>query len=143
MANPTPTQQAPDPLYVEPVEVPVDHAAEEVNARRLAERYQIEFLDLEHFHPDHALFRSIPADLMLRYGFVPYRKDGPTLVIVVSDPSDLQTIDEVGVQLNTAVRVAVGRNGKASSQPNPWARRPVASSSPSGMAASAPSGCGR
>ncbi len=108
MPNPTPTQQAPDPLYVEPVEAPVDHAAEEVNARRLAERYQIEFLDLEHFHPDHALFRSIPADLMLRYGFVPYRKDGQTLVIVVSDPSDLQTIDEVGVQLSTPIRVMVG-----------------------------------
>ncbi len=73
-----------------------------VEARRLAERYQLEFVDLEHFHIDHALFRSIPADLMLRYGFVPYRRDGQTLLIVVSDPSDLQTIDEVGVQLEHA-----------------------------------------
>ena len=76
-------------------------AAEEVKARFLAERYQLEFVDLDHFHPDHGLFRSIPADLMLRYGFVPYRRDGQALLIVVSDPSDLQTIDEVGVQLNT------------------------------------------
>ena len=45
---------------------------------------------------------------MLRYGFVPYRREGPTLLIVVSDPSDLQTIDEVAVQLNTPVRVCVG-----------------------------------
>jgi type IV pilus assembly protein PilB len=84
---------------------PVDH---EIEARRLASRYELEFVDLEHFHIDHALFRSIPADLMLRYGFVPYRRDGHTLLIVVSDPRDLQTIDEVGVQLGTPIRVCVG-----------------------------------
>jgi type II secretory ATPase GspE/PulE/Tfp pilus assembly ATPase PilB-like protein len=97
-----------DTLYVEPENVPVDHAAEEVHARFLASRYQLEFVDLEHFHPDLGLFRSIPADIMLRYGFVPYRRDGQTLVIVVSDPSDLATIDEVGVQLKTPIRVCVG-----------------------------------
>jgi type IV pilus assembly protein PilB len=95
-------------LYEEPESSAVDVAAEEVKARLLAERYQLEFLDLDHFHPDHGLFRSIPADMMLRYGFVPYRREGRSLVIVVSDPSDLQTIDEVGVQLNTPIRVCVG-----------------------------------
>ncbi len=106
MANPTPSTE---PIYTEPsAAAPVDHAAEERTARRLAERYKLDYLDLEHFHPDHALFRSIPADLMLRYGFVPYRRDGQTLVIVVSDPSDLQTIDEIGVQLNAPIRVSVG-----------------------------------
>src|SRR6187399_1269221 len=106
MADPATT---PEPIYAEPIgPAPTDHAAEEVEARRLARRYQLEFVDLEQFHIDHALFRSIPADLMLRYGFVPYRREGQSLVIVVSDPSDLQTIDEVGVQLNTPIRVCVG-----------------------------------
>jgi type IV pilus assembly protein PilB len=95
-------------LYAETDTSPIDHAAEEMKARRLAHRYQLEFVDLEHFHIDHALFRSIPADMMLRYGFVPVRRDGQTLLIVVSDPSDLQTIDEVGLQLNTPIRVCVG-----------------------------------
>ena len=106
MANPA-TPPA-DALYAEPVSAPVDRAAEEREARRLAQRYQLEFVDLEHFRIDHELFRSIPADMMLRYGFVPYRRDGQTLLIVVSDPSDLQTIDEVGVQLNAPIRVCVG-----------------------------------
>jgi type II secretory ATPase GspE/PulE/Tfp pilus assembly ATPase PilB-like protein len=97
-----------DVVYAEPEAGAIDHAAEEANARRLALRYQLEFVDLEQFHIDNALFRSIPADMMLRYGFVPYRRDGQTLLIVVSDPSDLQTIDEVGVQLNTPIRVCVG-----------------------------------
>jgi type II secretory ATPase GspE/PulE/Tfp pilus assembly ATPase PilB-like protein len=100
------TSQHADTLTVEAA--PVDRAAEDVKARKLAERYQLEFVDLSRFHIDHALFRSIPADLMLRYGFVPYRRDGQTLFIVVSDPSDLQTIDEVGVQLSAPIRVCVG-----------------------------------
>ena len=97
-----------DTLYVEPPTVPVDQVAEEEHARKLADRYRLEFVNLLQYHIDHALFRSIPADLMLRYGFVPYRSEGHTLLIVVSDPSDLQTIDEVGVQLNRPIRVCVG-----------------------------------
>jgi type II secretory ATPase GspE/PulE/Tfp pilus assembly ATPase PilB-like protein len=95
-------------LYADTGPAPVDRHAEETEARRLARRYELEFVDLYQFHIDHALFRSLPADLMLRYGFVPYRRDGQTLLIAVSDPSDLQTIDEVGVQLNTPIRVCVG-----------------------------------
>ena len=45
---------------------------------------------------------------MLRYGFVPYRREGQTLVIVVSDPTDLPMIDELALLLATSVKVAVG-----------------------------------
>ena len=52
-----------------------EHAAksddEVAQARRLAERYRLEFIDMGQFYIDQELFRSIPADLMLRYGFVP------------------------------------------------------------------------
>jgi type IV pilus assembly protein PilB len=82
--------------------------AEEAAARRLAERYRLEFLDMHEFRIDQELFRSIPADLMLRYGFVPYRREGKSIVIVVSDPTDLPMIDELSVILGTQVRVLVG-----------------------------------
>src|SRR4029450_1598634 len=78
------------------------------HARRLAERYRLEFVDMDTFRIEHELFRSIPTELMLRYGFVPYRRDGKTLVIVVSDPSDLPMIDELAVLLLTPIRVTVG-----------------------------------
>src|SRR6476659_6276221 len=77
-------------------------------ARRLAERYRLEFVDMDTFHIDQELFRSIPADLMLRYGFVPHRRVGKALEIVVSDPTDLPMIDELGVLLSTPIKVAVG-----------------------------------
>jgi type II secretory ATPase GspE/PulE/Tfp pilus assembly ATPase PilB-like protein len=95
-------------IYADGENAPVDHAAEAARARQLATRYELEFVDLTQFHINNELFRSIPADLMLRYGFVPYRRDGQTLLIVVSDPSDLQAIDEIGTQLGTPVRVTVG-----------------------------------
>jgi type II secretory ATPase GspE/PulE/Tfp pilus assembly ATPase PilB-like protein len=83
-------------------------AAEVAHGRRLAERYRLEFVDMGRFNIDHELFRQIPADLMLRYGFVPYRREGGALVIVVSDPTDLPMIDELGALLGTPIRVAVG-----------------------------------
>src|SRR5512141_1932988 len=85
-----------------------EQAAETAQARRLAERYRLEFVDLSQFSIDHDLFRAIPADLMLRYGFVPYRREGQSLVIVVSDPTDLPMIDELAVQLATPIQVTVG-----------------------------------
>ncbi len=91
-----------------PVTAPDAGAAEEMAARRLAERYRLEFLDMGLFRIDQELFRGIPAELMLRYGFVPFRRDGRTLIVVVSDPTDLQMIDELAVLLGTPVRVMVG-----------------------------------
>src|SRR5262245_59092333 len=96
-------------LYV-PAQEPTaaDHAEETAQARRLAERYRLEFVDLGKFNIDHELFRAIPADLMLRYGFVPYHREGQALVIVVSDPTDLPMIDELAVLLATPIKVTVG-----------------------------------
>src|SRR6059058_1250717 len=85
-----------------------ERRAELAQARRFAERYRLEFVDMDNFRIDSDLFRTIPADLMLRYGFVPYRREGKTLVIVVSDPSDLPMIDELGVLLATPIKVTVG-----------------------------------
>jgi type IV pilus assembly protein PilB len=85
-----------------------ERRAELEQARRLAERYHVEFIDMDTFKIDQDLFRSIPADLMLRYGFVPHRREGRTLSIVVPDPTDLPMIDELGVLLSTPIKVAVG-----------------------------------
>src|SRR5437588_6936653 len=85
-----------------------EHRAELEQAKRLADRYRLEFIDMVAFRIDQDLFRSIPADLMLRYGFVPYRRDGKTLSIVVSDPTELPMIDELAILLSTPIKVAVG-----------------------------------
>ena len=110
----------PQPAVVSPAEaaselyapgampLPRDFSEEVATARRLAERYRLEFIGMEDFHLDNELFRSIPAELMLRYGFVPHRRDGSALEIVVSDPTDLPMIDELSVLLGTPLKVTVG-----------------------------------
>jgi type II secretory ATPase GspE/PulE/Tfp pilus assembly ATPase PilB-like protein len=90
------------------VEPPEDYSAEVARARQLAERYRQTYVDMDDFRIDQELFRTIPADLMLRYGFVPYRREGQSLVIVVSDPTDLPMLDELSVVLGTPVKVTVG-----------------------------------
>ena len=85
-----------------------ERRAEIEHARRLAERYHLEFIDMDTLRIDQELFRSIPADLMLRYAFVPHRREGKSLAIVVSDPSDLPMIDELAVLLATPIKVTVG-----------------------------------
>jgi type IV pilus assembly protein PilB len=113
MANGNPsstTTGTPEELYVGGTTeaTAAEKAAEVHQARRLADRYRLPFIDLSQTNLDHDLFRSIPADLMLRYGFVPYRREGSTLVIVVSDPTDLPMIDELAVLLGTPIKVTVG-----------------------------------
>jgi type IV pilus assembly protein PilB len=85
-----------------------DVASEKVQAQRLARRLGLDFVDLKDFQIDHELFRAIPVDLMFRYNFVPYHRRGATLVVVVSDPTDILMIDELEGLLAQPVEVSVG-----------------------------------
>jgi type IV pilus assembly protein PilB len=84
---------------------------EEENARRLALRYHLDFIELKDFQIDHALFRSIPVDLMFRYNFVPFKKENGTLWIVASDPSNILMVDELELQLGARIKILVGTHG--------------------------------
>src|SRR5262247_510112 len=76
-------------------------------ARKLADRYRYEFVDLKGVHLDLELFRSIQVDLMFRYNFVPLRVDGRALVVAMADPSDLIIIDEVSALLGRPLIIKV------------------------------------
>src|SRR5689334_22349084 len=78
------------------------------NARRLAERYRVPFIDLREQRIDPELFRTIPADLMFRYNFVPLEQHNNTLAIAAADPSLVLLSDELSLLLGKklAPRVA-------------------------------------
>ncbi len=82
--------------------------SEELHAQRLADRLGLEYVDLEHFEIDPELFRSIPVDLMFRYNFVPRHKSDTGLVVVVCDPTDVLTIDELELLLGINIELCVG-----------------------------------
>ncbi len=76
-----------------------DPQGEREKSRRLAERYRCGFVDLFEQRIDPELFRSIPAELMFRFNFVPMEAQGGSLVIAVADPSQVLLSDELPLLL--------------------------------------------
>src|ERR1043166_6347948 len=68
------------------------------NARRLAERYRVPFIDLREQRIDPELFRTIPADLMFRYNFVPLEQHNNVLAIAAADRSLEQATEAFTLQ---------------------------------------------
>jgi type IV pilus assembly protein PilB len=85
----------------------VDKAQESAEAQALARRYRYEFVDLKEAHIDHELFRAVPVDLMFRYNFVPLKAENGTLEIALSDPRNLNLVDELTILLQKKLRVKV------------------------------------
>ncbi|MGH9776539.1 MAG: GspE/PulE family protein [Candidatus Acidiferrales bacterium] len=82
-------------------------AAERERSMRLAERYRCSFLDLSEQRIDPDLVRSIPAELMFRYNFVPLEAHDSTLVIVCADPSQVLANDELSGLLQKKLQIKV------------------------------------
>jgi type IV pilus assembly protein PilB len=72
---------------------------ERERAQKLAERYRCPFIDLREQRIDPELFRRIPAELMFRWSFVPLESRNGSLVVAVSDPSQLVQSDELSLLL--------------------------------------------
>src|SRR6201997_945003 len=76
-----------------------DPQGERERSKRLAERYRCPFVDLFEQRIDPELFRSIPAELMFRFNFVPMEAQNGSLVIAVADPSQVLLSDELPLLL--------------------------------------------
>ncbi len=87
--------------------VATNDAAEREQARRLAERYRCPFIDLLEQRIDPELVRSIPAELMFRYNFVPLESRDSILVVAMADPSQLQLTDELSLLLGKRLQIKV------------------------------------
>jgi type IV pilus assembly protein PilB len=83
----------------------LEETAEVLEARALAQLYRYSYVDLfpsQGSSPmQKELLSELPVELMLRYQFVPLRRDGKRLHIAIADPSDLQRMDELASALQT------------------------------------------
>jgi type II secretory ATPase GspE/PulE/Tfp pilus assembly ATPase PilB-like protein len=93
------------PLLDDAVLAPV---SEEETARALSARYRLEFVDVASFAPDPEILKSVPVELMFRYNFLPYRREGERLVLVMADPANIPVVDELSLLLQTPIQPAVG-----------------------------------
>ncbi len=80
---------------------------EEAEARRLAQRYRYEFIDLKNSPIDPELFRSIPAEMMFRYNFVPLRSEERGLTVAIANPGELPLTDELSALLGRKLIIKV------------------------------------
>jgi len=83
-----------------------DESAERERTQKLAERYRVPFIDLTEQRIDAELFRSIPAELMFRYNFVPLESHDHSLTVVVADPSQMVN-DELTLLLGKKINIKV------------------------------------
>jgi type IV pilus assembly protein PilB len=81
---------------------------EEESARELAARSGLEYVDVASFAPDPEILKAVPVELMFRYTFLPYRREGDRLVLVMADPTDIPVVDELSLILQTPIQPAVG-----------------------------------
>src|SRR5947209_17481235 len=84
-----------------------DTTGEAARAHRLAEQYGFDYVELEHFQVDHDLFRNIPLDLMIRYQFLPEKRENGHIAVVAGDPTDVLKLDERELLLGAPLMVKV------------------------------------
>ena len=82
-------------------------AAEMANAKDIAARYKLQYVDLSTFAVDYSLIHKMPVDLMVRHHFVPIQSDGRVMQIAMADPTNLDLIDELSAQFKIRLRTCV------------------------------------
>jgi type IV pilus assembly protein PilB len=79
----------------------------EVNARAVATRYRLEYVDLRSAEPDYALIERLPVEFLVRNQFVPLERNGGRQRIAVADPTNFELVDELEAILGARVERAV------------------------------------
>ena len=92
------------PIVAEP---DPDGSEERERTKHLAQRYRCEFIDLREQRVDPELMRSIPAELMFRYTFVPLEAHNGSIAVALSDPSRLTMTDELALLLGKKLQIRV------------------------------------
>jgi type IV pilus assembly protein PilB len=88
---------------------------EVVEARQLARRYRLPYIDLlpaEGESPiDYQELAKIPVEMMLRNHFVPLKREGSALHSAMADPTNLEILDEIENALNVRIVPYVATQG--------------------------------
>jgi len=88
---------------------------EVVEAKQLARRYRLPYIDLlpaDQPSPiDYEELAKIPVDLMLRAHFVPLKRDGRELHAAMADPTNLERLDELENVLNVRIVPYIATQG--------------------------------
>ncbi|QEM67890.1 pilus assembly protein PilB [Geobacter sp. FeAm09] len=76
-------------------------------ARALAEQFNLEYVDLTSFKPDEELLNSLPPDALYRFRFVPLEMAEDSIVVAVSDPTDVVKLDELELLFDRPLQIRI------------------------------------
>jgi hypothetical protein len=87
--------------------IELEFVREEELARVIAEKMKIPYVSL--FEPElpAASIDLLKADVAKKYGVMPVRKEGNTIVIAMSDPMDMEAIDDLRFSTGLVVKPAL------------------------------------
>jgi type II secretory ATPase GspE/PulE/Tfp pilus assembly ATPase PilB-like protein len=95
--------------------IPENDPPEVKAAKELAKRYRLPYIDLlplDRKPPvDYEILATIPVDLMLRYHFVPLKKEGRNLHVAIADPTNLEQIAEIENLLKVRLLLHIAPQG--------------------------------
>jgi type IV pilus assembly protein PilB len=81
-------------------------------AQALAEQLRLPYVNLESCELSSELIASFNSSLFLQYNFIPLRREDQSLIIVVSDPTDVAALDELELLLDCSLQVQVASSEK-------------------------------
>ena len=85
---------------------------EEQLAMIIAAQYYFSYVELDGIK-DPDLLKIVPFELMMRYQFIPYERDGKTLVIAMSEPMDfIKAVDALEVLIDMPVSIVIASEKK-------------------------------
>jgi len=85
--------------------------SEDLFYQALAEQFGLEFIDLSAYRLDEHVLALFPADMIYRYAFVPLELVGDSLVIAISDPTDVVKLDDLELLLDKPLILKIASPG--------------------------------
>jgi type IV pilus assembly protein PilB len=73
----------------------------------LSKKYGLPAINLAEFEVDAAVIKTIPVDIAQKYQIIPVNRAGSTLIIAMSDPSNIFAIDDIKFMTGYNVEVVV------------------------------------
>lgn len=82
---------------------------EDVLIESFAKHYALPVMDLANVNFDEQLQRILPGSLCVKHSLVPIGQRGETLVVAVSDPTNVQAIDDIRFETRLKVKLVLAR----------------------------------
>jgi type IV pilus assembly protein PilB len=73
----------------------------------LADFHKMDFVDLAAVRIEDEVIQLVPESVARENGIIPYQEDGDSLIVLVSDPFDLETIEKLRFILNRRIDTAL------------------------------------